>query len=664
MTIYVSPQGSNLNPGTYNEPLKTIQHAANIARPGTTIKILSGIYRESVKVFSGSLPFLPITFTGASNDRGKVIIAGSENSPSMKWSKCDKESCPDISKNIMDKVYFTKLDWQEIPYLIYEETGDGVTHELHIARAPNFQVTTDWKYHEHWWTAENSSENKNILKDRKLKTLGDLTGATIYLIDGESRCGQFLYSKNIDHFDKNHGEITFDKPVGFSIFGSQENGISKYTKYYVEGKLHLLDTVGEWLFDTEEKILYIWPLENGNPANLPIEIAKRSTGFIIQNASNIKIDGLSFRYINENRARAFETTGAIVIDPKPKTTIKNIAVLNTDIKYSSNGISVYAPNHSSVVENIQVSKNDIGFLERSGFTAIASTSPPSNISGITIANSNFHHSSFTYNNIGLDFKRINKVKLLKNHIYDNANYGIHFTSFEKDKEPIQDIEIKDNVVENNCLSLSSCSSIKMYGGEYKNTVLRNNILRNNLGWSYCQEKKYGSDGYGVGLFISNASGINAIENFSNNHTSAAFFVYPRQLNAKNNSFIKNFAGQSSIGLELSNPEGVFDYDPVSFNSRHDNTIVRNNIFWENNIGIELDPAKPEKLYIKDNIYIDNKLDIKYRNIEMKTATEIQKQIPFWDSRSFDTDSYFLKKLTTSGFRFFQIYLPAVTKSSK
>jgi len=78
----------------------------------------------------------------------------------------------------------------------------------------------------------------------------------------------------------------------------------------------------------------------------------------------------------------------------------------------------------------------------------------------------------------------------------------------------------------------------------------------------------------------------------------------------------------------------------------------------------LDPSKPEKLYIKDNIYIDNKLDIKYRNIEMKTATEIQKQIPFWDSRSFDTDSYFLKKLTTSGFRFFQIYLPAVTKSSK
>ena len=41
---YVSPDGSNSNPGTEISPFQTIQHAAGIALPGTTIHVAKGTY--------------------------------------------------------------------------------------------------------------------------------------------------------------------------------------------------------------------------------------------------------------------------------------------------------------------------------------------------------------------------------------------------------------------------------------------------------------------------------------------------------------------------------------------------------------------------------------------------------------------------------------------
>jgi hypothetical protein len=52
-TLYVSPSGNDSNPGTVARPLKTIQHAANLAKPGTTVYIAGGIYCERLRITSG-----------------------------------------------------------------------------------------------------------------------------------------------------------------------------------------------------------------------------------------------------------------------------------------------------------------------------------------------------------------------------------------------------------------------------------------------------------------------------------------------------------------------------------------------------------------------------------------------------------------------------------
>ena len=47
--LFVSPSGSNKNPGTAKAPFKTIAFAASKAMPGDTVKIGPGIYREAYR---------------------------------------------------------------------------------------------------------------------------------------------------------------------------------------------------------------------------------------------------------------------------------------------------------------------------------------------------------------------------------------------------------------------------------------------------------------------------------------------------------------------------------------------------------------------------------------------------------------------------------------
>ncbi len=60
---YVSPTGSDSNPGTINQPWKTIQHAANSVSAGDTVFVRAGNYNEIVTInVSGSQPGGYITF--------------------------------------------------------------------------------------------------------------------------------------------------------------------------------------------------------------------------------------------------------------------------------------------------------------------------------------------------------------------------------------------------------------------------------------------------------------------------------------------------------------------------------------------------------------------------------------------------------------------------
>jgi Right handed beta helix region len=49
-TLYVSTTGNDTNPGTFEKPLRTVQHAADIAVPGSTISVRGGTYCQQLIV--------------------------------------------------------------------------------------------------------------------------------------------------------------------------------------------------------------------------------------------------------------------------------------------------------------------------------------------------------------------------------------------------------------------------------------------------------------------------------------------------------------------------------------------------------------------------------------------------------------------------------------
>lgn len=84
--IYVSKQGSDSNSGTQTSPLLTISKAAEIAKPGDSIIIREGTYREYVNPPAGGLSDMQrITFTSKENET--VFIKGSEQIES--WVKSE-----------------------------------------------------------------------------------------------------------------------------------------------------------------------------------------------------------------------------------------------------------------------------------------------------------------------------------------------------------------------------------------------------------------------------------------------------------------------------------------------------------------------------------------------------------------------------------------------
>ncbi len=612
--LYVSQHGNDKNEGGSDKPLKTVQAAVNLALnfPDTkyTIKIFPGVYRETISITDTSDRKTTLKIQALNSNNEKVVLSGSEPSSDYKWNICTDNTCsqfPAVSRN---HIYYASLDWTETPYFLVEKKDGGNEKQLFMAREPDYLVTTEWKYHENWWTASDSIKSNYSLVDKgNLSSLNQLEGASVFMMDGADRCGTFLYRKTVDKFNKNTAEVIFGSPVGFSIFGSQEKGIGPNTKYFIEGKSVFLNSPGEWFYDKEKNILYLWPLEEKNPSELSIEIPKRPYGIKITSGRNIELDGLTIKFINNTTQ---SINGAIIVNPDKEQFIENVTIKNTIVDYAGKGIILLTSDPSQHIQNVNISNSKISNILSNAVLGIAGNKAPSSISGITISGSEFSSSGHYFNDAAVNFIRTDNVKFVKNSVKDTGSYGVHFTSFEKSDGVTNDILIEKNIIRNTCQSASFCSALKFYGGKYQNTTAKNNIFTDNIGWSYCQEKASGR-GHAHGVFISNASGVELNSNISLRNTDSAYHVYPRQIEANQNRFINNLGGYSNIGLDLANGENAHDADKNAIVTRHDDTIIKNNVFMANKIGLLIDSIHPDKITVDYNAYIDNINNTKVSN---------------------------------------------------
>ena len=101
---------SDSNPGTESKPWKTLMRTgkAKELKPGDTVFIKAGVYRQSMEITVSGEPGKPITFAAATGEQ--VIIKGSEILAGN-WTQVSKE--PDRKEpypNAYQRLWKIKLD--------------------------------------------------------------------------------------------------------------------------------------------------------------------------------------------------------------------------------------------------------------------------------------------------------------------------------------------------------------------------------------------------------------------------------------------------------------------------------------------------------------------------------------------------------------------------
>lgn len=638
--IYVSPNGNDANQGTKEKPLQSITLAYNMIRFWGTVFLLPGIYREEILLAPSNSIRGPITLQGGTGDRSAIVM-GSEPSSLVSWSVCNPITCPGIRSDIRNHVYIGTLPWKKRPTTIIETTKDGIERQLYLARTPNYQVTDPNKYHQYWWSADTTNTSPDYLVDTKndpglqtgnLTTTPLLTGGTAVIMDGSvhDRCGMNLFTRQIVAHDQSLGKVSFDGPIGATPFGYQENGNGPYTKYYVENILDLLDSPGEWFYDDHSGNLYLWPLEEGSPDRLALEIGVRDTGIRI-NASHVRIDDITVKNINDQKNDDNYNSGAVVIRGNNEH-INGILLNHLTIQHVGNGIMA-APQGMSSIHSVTVQNSDISDTTKSPIFFYGGFPPQGNLDTVSIINTTIHNAGFPYTSNAITIGRASNITIKNNHIYDDAGYGIMIIGYGKLSKTIQNIRVANNEIDHICQNASGCSAIKFFGGAFTHTIAFNNIVRDNLGWSYCQTMANDNQGYVSGISLSNASGITVRNNVAVNNANG-YSVYPRQVAATHNTFLYNQVVHSKIGIDLQNAEGYVDNDPRVYASRNDYTTIKGNIFSNNRIAISLDPAHPDTIQLDDNVYINNTIATMYfRKLRLPRLSDIQKHFRYWDIHS-------------------------------
>ncbi len=69
-----TPGAADTNPGTEEKPFKTVQHAADTAKPGDTVYVMAGKYDERIKVKAGGIEGKPVAFVAM--PRRSVTVRG------------------------------------------------------------------------------------------------------------------------------------------------------------------------------------------------------------------------------------------------------------------------------------------------------------------------------------------------------------------------------------------------------------------------------------------------------------------------------------------------------------------------------------------------------------------------------------------------------------
>ncbi len=281
-SYFVSPNGSDENPGTIDRPFKTVQKCAEIVQPGKICWLREGTYRETVKPAVSGTNKEPITFAAYENEN--VILSGTEIVADWTLDR--------------DSIFRTNVS---LPVNNYSDTG-FFANQVFVngemmpeARFPNLDEKRDFL--------------RPTLIGGGLKSEGG-TAATIENSEipalSEGWAGAKVWSN--EWYTTRTGTITGGTAGKLTAQMSAPWDRGGFWLYFF-GKLELLDAEGEWFYDDSSQNLYLWSPDSKTPS--AVEVKQRNFAFDLSERSYITVLNLN---LFANTITTSDRSTGIVID--------------------------------------------------------------------------------------------------------------------------------------------------------------------------------------------------------------------------------------------------------------------------------------------------------------------------------------------------------------
>jgi hypothetical protein len=294
---YVATNGSNSNSGTLNQPLRTIQQAANMAQPGDNIYVRGGTYRETVSVARSGTSSSPITFQPYAGEQ--VTITGldqlNDNWSTYSGSTYSATVAGGVSQVFVNGQMMTEARWP----------NNGYNNPLHAAFSSIGPASTI-----------QPSPAVSTLNDPNLgnPSNGLWNNASIGMAQGS----EWTFTGPTRVISQSGNNLNFDAGAT-DVLGPAYTPTAG-NPYYLYRSLAALDAPKEWHYDSANAKLYLQTPGGANPNSQTVEARKRQLGFDLGNKSYINVTGFCLEAAGVNIAGDHNTINNVqILHPIPFT---------------------------------------------------------------------------------------------------------------------------------------------------------------------------------------------------------------------------------------------------------------------------------------------------------------------------------------------------------
>lgn len=295
--IYVAENGKDSNPGTFEHPLASLNHAINIVQKSKLDKardISKVIIREGVY-------YLPETIQLDKNDSGtedQTLVFTAHEDEKVTISGAMKLDCNwEVFKNGIYKCHVPEIEGKEIDQLFVNgkrqiraryPNGNSLYPDLSAFIYP--LKADDWPHKRIFYDPDGFTSNK--WKNPE---------SAILNIFPHNHWGNLQIKVKDINYEDNYFDIEHRKPqineTFFKLLKRPGTLLSERSNYFIDNVFEELDAEEEWYFDEKESFLYYKPIMNTSLEDAIVEVPVLEKLVNIKGTSDEPVEYIEFHNI-------------------------------------------------------------------------------------------------------------------------------------------------------------------------------------------------------------------------------------------------------------------------------------------------------------------------------------------------------------------------------